>query len=132
CLPGRSGPFDPIILDHGIGEQLRTHGVEIGVADIVGDIELDEAAGAHVAHAAEAQSLQRVMDRLALRVENPWLERHIDLDFHEANLCERVRGRWARLCPRITLWARVTPFKISFSRIANRSHLSCCESVALS
>src|SRR3546814_11450857 len=56
-------------------------------------LELDEAARAHVADAAETELFQRMVDRLALRVEHPRLERHIDLDFHGADLCERGAGK---------------------------------------
>src|SRR3546814_369219 len=115
---------------------LGAHRVEIGLAGAVGDVELDEAPRAHVRHAAETQSLERMMDRLALRVEHPRLERHIDIHFHGADLLLWRAGRWARLCPRITSGARGAKGhgdgENAAVHIANQSHLSCCESFALS
>src|SRR3546814_12219845 len=52
------------------------------------------------------QPFERMMDRLALRVEHPRLERHIDIHFHGGRTFCCKGGRWARLCPRITSGAR--------------------------
>src|SRR3546814_7062262 len=72
---GGSDAGDAVILDHGVGEQLGAHRVEIGIGHVVGDLKLEKAAGAHVGDARKAQSLQRMVDRLALRVEHPRFER---------------------------------------------------------
>src|SRR3546814_8564454 len=101
-----SSDLDAVVFDHRVGEQLGAHRVEIGLAGAVGDVELDEAPRAHVRHAAEPQPLERMMDRLALRVEHPRLERHIDIHCHGGGPFAARAGRWARLCPRITSGAR--------------------------
>src|SRR3546814_13069968 len=75
-----------------------------------------------------------MMKRLALRVEHPRLERHIDIHFHGGGPFAARAGRWARLCPRITSGARggraLPPGKTRLSGlrpgriypVANRSH----------
>src|SRR3546814_11746693 len=78
-----SSDLDAVVFDHRVGEQLGAHRVEIGLAGAVGDVELDEAPRAHVRHAAEPQPLERMMDRLALRVEHPRLARPIDIHFQD-------------------------------------------------
>src|SRR3546814_5487708 len=60
---GGSDAGDAVILDHGVGEQLGAHRVEIGIGHVVGDLKLEKAAGAHVGDARKAQSLQRMVDR---------------------------------------------------------------------
>src|SRR3546814_12705892 len=120
------------MFDHGIGEQLGAHRVEIGVGHIVGDLKLDEASRAHVADARKAQSFQRMMDRFALRVEHPRFERHMDLDFHGSAFVLKGRKRWARLCPRITRAARGGSRYNRLPRIANQSQLYYWHTLALS
>src|ERR687897_2428361 len=58
------------LLDQGIGEQPLAH-----LADPRGivDVELDQPADVHVAHALEAERRQRALDGLALRVEDAGL-----------------------------------------------------------
>src|SRR3546814_2858496 len=66
---GGSDAGDAVILDHGVGEQLGAHRVEIGIGHVVGDLKLEKAAGAHVGdarkarseeHTSELQSLMRI------------------------------------------------------------------------
>src|SRR3546814_7391645 len=101
-----SGAFDAVVFDDGVGEQLRAHRIEIGVADVVGNLELDEAPRADIVDPGKAQPFERMMDRLALRVENPRLERHIDIHFHGCGPFRMGGGRCGRLCPRIARRAR--------------------------
>ena len=63
-------PLDPEILDHRVGEQLAAHVLDLRVAGAVGKVELDQLAGAHVVDAREAKAFERVVDRLALRIEH--------------------------------------------------------------
>src|SRR6185503_8285202 len=79
-------PLDPEILDDRVGEQFPAHFLDIGIARAVGQVQFDELAGANVVHARKAQALQRVMDRLALRVEDAGLESDEDARFHESRL----------------------------------------------
>src|SRR5436190_23726139 len=61
---GRSGvlqPFDAKVLDDRVGQQLAAHVLDVRVAGALGEIELDQLAGAHVVHARKAQSFERVM-----------------------------------------------------------------------
>ena len=51
-------PLDPEILDHRIGEQLAAHRLDVGVAGAVGEVELDQLAGADVLDAGEAEALR--------------------------------------------------------------------------
>ena len=47
--------LDPEILDHRVGEQLAAHLLDLGVARAVGEVELDQLAGADVLDAGEAE-----------------------------------------------------------------------------
>src|SRR3546814_19368191 len=75
-------------------------------SDVCSSDLLDEAPRAHVRHAAEPQPLERMMNRLALRVAHPRLERHIDIHFHGGGPFASFAGRWAPPCPLITSGAR--------------------------
>src|SRR5579862_2876245 len=77
--------LDRVILDYRVGEQLpahlfdlcaRQHGVRLG------EIELDELALPNLADPGEAQALQRIADRLALRIEHPGFEADVDSRLH--------------------------------------------------
>src|SRR3546814_6636638 len=72
------GALDPEILDHDVGEELPAHRLDIVVADAFGQVELDQLSGAHVVDSGETEAFQRVVDRLALRVEDAVLQRDID------------------------------------------------------
>src|SRR5205085_1447942 len=79
--------LDPEILDHRVGEELPAHRLDILVRDALGEVELDELAGADVVDAREAEAFQRMVDRLALRVEDAVLQRDIDSGFHGCSGC---------------------------------------------
>src|SRR3569623_1431021 len=85
-------PFDAIVLDHHVGELLAAHLVELAVGHAVVDIERDQPPGAHVVHALEPKSLQRMMDRAALRIEHSRLEADVDLNFHLRPFAADGRG----------------------------------------
>src|SRR5690606_38048966 len=94
ALPSRSGQprlrsavqLDGIVLDHRVGEQLLAHGLDRG-ARLFGialrQLELDDLALAHVVHSGEAEGGERVLDRLALGVENTALQGDVNACFHE-------------------------------------------------
>ena len=79
-------PLDPEILDHRVGEQLAAHRLDVGVAGAVGKVELDQLAGADVLDAAEAEAFERMVDRLALRVEHAGLQGDEHARFHGLGL----------------------------------------------
>src|SRR6185437_9622495 len=74
--------LDPEILDHRVGEQLAAHVLDVRIARRVGKIELDELARPHIVDARKPQPLQRMVDGLALRVEDTGLEGDEDSRFH--------------------------------------------------
>src|SRR3546814_3277016 len=51
------GALDPEILDHGVGEELPAHRLDIVVADAFGQVELDQLRSEE--HTSELQSLMR-------------------------------------------------------------------------
>ena len=53
------------------------------VAGAVGEVELDQFAGADIVDAGKAEPFERVVDGLALRVEDSVLEGDEDARFHE-------------------------------------------------
>ena len=76
--------IDAEILDYGVGQQLPAHGLDLGfgLGGVgFGQLKLDELALADVGDAAEAERLKRVLDGLALRVEDALLEGDVDLGF---------------------------------------------------
>src|SRR5688572_10316117 len=82
-------PLDLEILDHRIGQQLAAHFGDLVVAGVLGEVELDQLAGADVLDPAEAEAFQRMVDRLALRVEDAGLEGDEHARFHGAGLLRR-------------------------------------------
>ena len=52
-------------------------------ASLAVEIDLDHLADAHLAHAGEAERAQRVAHRLALRVEDAGLQRHLHARLHQ-------------------------------------------------
>src|SRR6476646_7688378 len=83
---GSSGVFealDPEILDDRIGQELAAHVLDGGILRPIGKVELDQLARADVVDAGKAQSLERMVDRLALRVEHSGFEGDEDSRFHE-------------------------------------------------
>jgi hypothetical protein len=62
-----------------------------GTCDGVVDVELDEPADVHVGHALEAERRQRLLDDLALRVEDALLGPHEHADArHQPVLCSQA------------------------------------------
>ena len=49
-------PLDPEILDDGVGEELSAHRLDLLVADLVLQVELDQLAGADVVDSGEAEA----------------------------------------------------------------------------
>src|ERR1035437_7405669 len=82
----RSVNFNAITLDHRIREQLVGHlgGERPGLHRLGGgEVELEILALAHVFDLAVAERVQRVGDRLALRVEDRRFERDEDTSAHQ-------------------------------------------------
>src|SRR5206468_7217542 len=85
---GKSGrsrvlePLDPEIFDDRVGQQLAAHILDLAVAGAVGEVELDQLAGTDIVDARKAEAFERMVDRLALRVEDAVLERDEDARFH--------------------------------------------------
>jgi hypothetical protein len=84
--------LDPEILDDRIGKQLAAHVLDVGFLGSIGEVELDQFAGADVVHARKAETLERVVDRLALGVEDSGLESDENARFHGPALSE-MSGR---------------------------------------
>jgi hypothetical protein len=80
--PGRRLALDAEILDHRIRQQLAAHRLDLRLADAGIEVELDQLAGAHLVDAGKAEALQRMVDRLSLRVENPLLQGDVDSGLH--------------------------------------------------
>ena len=76
--------FDAEVLDHLIGEELAAHLFERGVGRAVSNVHLDEAAGADIVDAFEAETFERMVNGAALRIEHPVLEADVDPDLHRA------------------------------------------------
>src|SRR4051812_32779395 len=67
-----------VVLDHRVGEKLFAYPLYLLARPAfvgLGQVDLDVLALPDVVHASEAEARQRVLDRLALRVENAGLER---------------------------------------------------------
>src|SRR3569832_97272 len=77
--------LDLVFLDHGVGEQLLAHRLQL-IARLrlvgSGEFDVDHLALPHFADAAEAQPVQRMPDGLALRVQHTVLQRHEYARFH--------------------------------------------------
>ena len=79
--------LDPIALDHRIREQLVG---DLGgqrarlVGDVDVELELEVLALPHVADAGVAHRVQRLGDRLPLRIEDRWLQRDEHSGFHRS------------------------------------------------
>src|SRR5258705_1579580 len=76
---------DRVILDHGIGQELLAHGVEIGLGlAAVGflELDLDIFALADILDAGKAHDPQRMLDGASLRVENAGFEGDMDARLH--------------------------------------------------
>ena len=85
--------LDPIILDHGVGEQLFGGILQRGLgAGAVGalDLDVEHLALADACDSADAERFQRALDGLALRVENAGFQRDGDAGFHRFQY-----GRWS-------------------------------------
>ncbi|CCG40218.1 hypothetical protein PHAMO_190027 [Magnetospirillum molischianum DSM 120] len=77
--------IDSVILDHCVGEQAAAHGLDRfagfgGIGFI--DVEFDQLALADVVDAEKAERGQRVLDGLALGIEDTGLEGYEDFGFH--------------------------------------------------
>jgi hypothetical protein len=80
-----SGHFNPVILDHGIGEQFFGRVLKRSLrAGAVGalDFDVEDLALAHASDARDAKRPQRAFDRLALWVQNAGFHRDDDAGFH--------------------------------------------------
>src|SRR5688572_15158051 len=77
--------LDPEVLDDHVRQQVLAHLLEPAARRVVGHVELDVLADAHVAHAGEAHAGQRLADRLPLRVEDALLQGHVDFYFHDSD-----------------------------------------------
>ncbi|CDX17475.1 hypothetical protein MPL3356_240040 [Mesorhizobium plurifarium] len=87
-----SGYSNTIVLNHRVRQKLVAHGLQVGFGlGLVGSGELDveHLALAHLADAVEAQPRERVLDRLALRVEDAVLEGDGDTGFHRYSWADR-------------------------------------------
>jgi hypothetical protein len=83
--------FDRIVFDHGVGEELLAHLgdlVSCGLDIPVGEFKFDELALTDIVDAIEAEAFKRMVDRLALGVEDAVLESYVDACFQ-------------RTCPKI-------------------------------
>mgnify|MGYP002651756774 CR=1 FL=1 len=91
---------------HRLSAALATEALTVG--DVVGDIELDQAACADIFDPGEAQAFERMVDRAALRIEHAVLEADVDADFHGRRTF-RTAGAWTRaaLCPQVVARARL-------------------------
>src|SRR4051812_48827650 len=81
-----SQDFDPVILDHRIGEKLFAGGLERRLgpgAILAADLDVEHLALSHTADALDAERLQRALDGLALRIEHAGFERYGDAGFHQ-------------------------------------------------
>src|SRR5215210_8669660 len=78
--------LDAEILDHCVREQFAAHLLDVAIAGAVGEVELDQLAGADVIDPAKAEPFERVVDGLALRVEYAGLEGDEDSRFHGIRL----------------------------------------------
>ena len=63
-------------------ESRRSGAGDRGGAVLALEVELDGLADPHVLDAGPAQAVQRVLDRLALHVQDAGLEEHVDLGAH--------------------------------------------------
>src|SRR6187431_1851833 len=77
--------LEPEILDHRVAEELLAHGAELllggGLVAAV-DLELDQLADPRALDGAEAERPEGAADRVALRVEDLFLERDVDVGLH--------------------------------------------------
>ena len=93
--------LDREILDHGIGEQLAAHRLDVAVAGAVGEVELDQLSGADVVDAVEAEAFERMVDRAPLGVEHAGLQGDEHAGFHG-----RLGLHWWRCAAPMTKRAR--------------------------
>ena len=66
----RFEPFDAEILDDRIRKKLAAHVLDVGIARAVDEIKLDQLSGSNIVHAGKAEPLERMVDGLALGVED--------------------------------------------------------------
>ncbi len=85
--PAGSSPLDAEILDDRVGEQLAAHRLDVRIGRAVGELELDQLAGPDVLNARKAEPFERMMDGLALRVEDAGLQSDEDARFHGCLCC---------------------------------------------
>src|SRR5512142_317805 len=81
--------FDLVFLDHRIGEQLLAHLLDAGARlalVLLVELEFDQFALADVADGAEAQIVEGMADRFALRIEHTVFQGHKDTRFHQKSL----------------------------------------------
>ena len=104
--------FDAEILDHRVRKQFAAHVFDVGIAGALGQIELDQLAGADIVDPAKPEALQRMMDGFALRIEDPGLQGDEHARFHcfacqvasaGSPMAARHSGR--KLYHLFTLWA---------------------------
>jgi len=80
----RVADLDAVIFNHSVREQLLTHLRDLGLGRfgvVVRELDLDEFTLSDVFDAAEPESLEGVVDRLALRVQDPILKSYVDACF---------------------------------------------------
>ncbi len=66
-----------------LASNLRHIVFDVGVAGAVGEVELDQLSGADIVDPGKAETFERMMDRLALRIEHAGLEGDENAGFHE-------------------------------------------------
>ena len=90
-LPSASPPLrsvadlEPVVLDHAVGEQLAgtcRRGARSPASASPSISQLEVLPKPHVARPREAERVQRALDRLAGRIEDPGLRGHVDLRSH--------------------------------------------------
>src|SRR5260221_11400532 len=84
-LPALLHQLVGVILDHGVGEKLSAYPLYLLASPALvgfGQIDLDILSLPDVVHAGEADARQRLLNRLALRVEDTGLERDPDARLH--------------------------------------------------
>src|SRR5579884_501010 len=85
--------FVPILFNDRIRQQLLAHGLHVGLSlgpILLAQVQFHILPDPHVARRLEAQGLQRMLDRLPLRIENAWLQRDMNLRFHGLLSCSNA------------------------------------------
>src|SRR5579884_1618362 len=129
--------FVLIFFNDRVRQQLLAHGLDLGFRLVFGhllQLQLHVLADAHVARILESQRLQRMLDRLPLRIENARLQRHMNLRLHS---CPPDRRSFPRSEPErrhgcSSLRATISPARLSaprraFSRASTFRSCAFCE-----